>query len=89
MVTSPALLQRGSDNNNRRQLEAEVSIRAASDGKVCAGLHIIELVSAVAGRWGGQGCLPCKATPSSSTLLSSSGTFTTQTALEAVVGAGG
>lgn len=36
-------------------MEAEVNIGAASDGKVGARLHIMELVSAVTGRWGTQG----------------------------------
>lgn len=36
-------------------MEAEVNIGAASDGRVGAGLHIMELVSAVTGRWGTQG----------------------------------
>lgn len=57
-----------------------MNIGAASDGKVGAGLHIMELVSAVTGRWGTQGGTQVPAMQ---------GTTQTQTALEPALSAGG
>lgn len=72
-------------------MEAEVSIGATSDGKVWAGLHITELISAVTGRWGTLGTHTgaCRVRSLLTAALSCPGISTTQTALEPGLRAGG